>query len=49
MSKRITIGLRDDIYLKLKDKGKFGESFSDLVSRMLLEIDNKRKIGEKWT
>ena len=45
MSKRITIGLRDEIYLKLRDKGKFGESFSDLVSRILQENDNE-SIGE---
>jgi predicted CopG family antitoxin len=48
MSKRVTIGLRDDIYLKLRDKGKFGESFSELISRILQENDNKRNIGEGY-
>ena len=39
MYKRITVGLRYDIYNRLKDKGKFGESFSDLINRLLTEID----------
>jgi predicted CopG family antitoxin len=39
MYKRITVGLRYDIYNRLKDKGKFGESFSDLINRLLTEIE----------
>jgi predicted CopG family antitoxin len=35
MYKRVNIGLRDDVYNKLKDKGRFGESFSELVSRLI--------------
>jgi predicted CopG family antitoxin len=42
MHKRITVGLRDDVYTRLKEKGKFGESFSDLVSRLLNVLE---KIG----
>jgi predicted CopG family antitoxin len=37
MYKRVNIGLRDDVYNKLKDKGRFGESFSELVSRLIDE------------
>jgi predicted CopG family antitoxin len=37
--KRITVGLRQDVYTRLRDKGKFGETFSDLVSRLIDEID----------
>ena len=39
MYKRITVGLSNHIYNRLKDKGKFGESFSDLINRLLTEID----------
>jgi predicted CopG family antitoxin len=39
MYKRITVGLRYDIYNRLRDKGKFGESFSDLINRLLTEIE----------
>jgi len=35
MYKRITVGLREDVYTRLKQEGRFGESFSDLVSRLL--------------
>lgn len=44
--KRINIGLRADVYTKLKDRGRFGESFSELVSRIIDEagrIDLKTK------
>ena len=37
--KRCTILLKEDIYQRLKTKGKFGESFSELICRLLDEID----------
>ena len=37
--KRCTILLKEDIYKRLKPKGKFGESFSQLISRLLDDID----------
>jgi predicted CopG family antitoxin len=40
MYKRVNIGLRDDVYNKLKDKGRFGESFSELVSRLIDEANS---------
>lgn len=41
--KRCTILLKEDIYQRLKTKGKFGESFSELISRLLDEIDFSKK------
>lgn len=44
--KRCTILLKEDIYQRLKTKGKFGESFSELICRLLDDIDfieNNRK------
>jgi predicted CopG family antitoxin len=37
--KRCTILLKEDIYHRLKTKGKFGESFSELICRLLDDID----------
>ncbi len=39
MHKRINICLDYEVYAKLKDKGRFGESFSELVSRIIDEAD----------
>ncbi len=39
MCKRTNICLNHEIYLKLKDRGKFGESFSELVSRLLEQLE----------
>jgi predicted CopG family antitoxin len=44
--KRCTILLKEDIYNRLKTKGKFGESFSELICRLLDEIDFSKKIKE---
>ena len=41
MYKRISIGLRYDVYNRLRDKGKFGETVSDLINRLLTETDKK--------
>jgi predicted CopG family antitoxin len=45
MSKRVNVGLRYEVYARLKDQGKFGESFSDLVSRMI-DVANKKILLE---
>jgi predicted CopG family antitoxin len=45
MYKRINIGLRDYVYNKLKDKGKFGESFSELISRLIDEANSTTTDG----
>jgi hypothetical protein len=47
MYKRITVGLRQDVYAKLRDRGKFGESFSDLVSRVIDEANKHTVLGEE--
>ena len=39
MYKRVTVGLRQDVYTRLRSKGRFGETFSDLVSRLIDEIE----------
>jgi predicted CopG family antitoxin len=38
-SKRCTVLLREDTYRRLKNKGIFGESFSDVVARILDEVE----------
>jgi len=45
MYKRVNIGLREYVYNKLKDKGKFGESFSELVSRLIDEANSTTTDG----
>jgi len=37
MIKRVNVGLRYEVYSRLKEKGKFGETFSDVVSRIMNE------------
>ena len=37
MSKRVNVGLKYDVYIQLKERGKFGETFSDVVSRIMNE------------
>ena len=39
MVRRVSVGLRDDVYSKLRNKGRFGESFSELVARLLNDLD----------
>jgi predicted CopG family antitoxin len=43
MNARHTITLNDEAYLKMKRKGRFGESYSELVTRLadLAEISNQ--------
>ena len=44
-----TVLLTKEVYQRLREKGKFGETFSDIVERLLNQIDyfdNKKK-GEK--
>jgi predicted CopG family antitoxin len=35
MSKRHTVSIRDNVYTELLGYGKFGESFSDVIDRLL--------------
>jgi predicted CopG family antitoxin len=43
MQRRITVGLRNDVYTRLRDKGKFGESFSELILRLIQESERRTK------
>ena len=42
-NKRVNVGLKYKVYTKLKDQGRFGESFSDLVSR-IIDAANKNTL-----
>lgn len=42
LCKRCTVLLREDVYERLSSKGRFHESFSDLVARLLNELDEIR-------
>ena len=42
-NKRCTVLLRDGVYKRLKTKGQFGESFSDLVARLLDELEQESR------
>ena len=44
-----TVLLTKEVYQRLREKGKFGETFSDIVERLLNQIDyfdNKNKGGK---
>ena len=40
-SKRCTLLVKEEVYHRLKAKGRFGESFSALIDRLLDELDRK--------
>lgn len=37
--KRCTLLVKQDVYQRLRTKGRFGESFSDLIARILDELE----------
>jgi predicted CopG family antitoxin len=39
MSQRNTITIRNNVYTRLRSRGKFGESFSSLIDRILDEVE----------
>jgi predicted CopG family antitoxin len=41
-----TVLLTKDVYHRLREKGKFGKTFSDIVERLLNQIDNFENKGE---
>jgi predicted CopG family antitoxin len=54
MSRRHTVSIRDNVYAELLEYGKFGESFSDVINRLLRssatgmhEEDNYRSANNK--
>lgn len=44
--KRTTISVDANVYQRLKSQGQFGESFSEVISRILEEIDTKRNVSD---
>jgi predicted CopG family antitoxin len=42
-----TVLLTKDVYHRLREKGKFGETFSDIVERLLNQIDYLENKGGK--
>ena len=45
MSKKHTIALTDESYIRLRNCGKFGETFSDLIARLVQNVEQKRDSG----
>lgn len=41
MPKRHTISIGDEAYQKLRDEGKFGESYSQLILRLVRDYQTK--------
>ena len=39
--KRCTLLVKEDVYRRLRAKGRFGESYSALLDRLLDELDKK--------
>jgi hypothetical protein len=45
---RHSLTINHSTFLRLKEKGIFGESFSDLISRIIDEVENKNsKLQER--
>jgi predicted CopG family antitoxin len=42
-----TVLLTKEVYHRLREKGKFGETFSDIVERLLNQLDYFENKGEK--
>ena len=45
-NKRRTITLKDEVYSRLTKQGRFNESFSELMTRILNELEKVRKTHE---
>jgi hypothetical protein len=44
---RKTLSIDEETYNRIKEYGKFGESFDELFNRILNEIDESRKMKSK--
>ena len=44
MSKRYPISVRAKVYTRLKELGRFGESFSDVLERILNSIPDNKEV-----
>jgi predicted CopG family antitoxin len=47
LHKRCTVLIREDVYERLRTKGRFGESFSRLIGRLLDELDEGKEGGKR--
>lgn len=47
MNERITITINRDVYNKLKKKGSFGETYSELILRLIKIADSNISGGNK--
>lgn len=45
--KRCTLLITEDVYQRLRTKGRFGESFSRLIGRLLDELDEGKGGGKR--
>ena len=45
--KRRTVTLKDEVYTRLSKEGEFNESFSQLISRILNELQKRRDSHDK--
>ena len=48
MNDRITITIHRNVYEKLKKQGSFGETYSELISRLIKIADSKILVGDKY-
>jgi predicted CopG family antitoxin len=46
LNKRRTITLKGAVYSRLSEEGKFNETFSELLTRMLNELQKRRESNE---
>ena len=44
MFKRHTVSLTSNVYARLKNHGQFGESFNDLINRLVSEIEQLKGV-----
>lgn len=42
-SKKCTVLLKENVYHRLKNRGRFGETFSDVVARLLNESEETKQ------
>ena len=48
MNARITITINRDVYNQLKKKGSFGETYSELILRLIKSADSKILVGKEY-
>jgi predicted CopG family antitoxin len=46
LNKRHTISIDYEVYTRLVEQGKFGESFTELISRLLDDLDSNDEVDK---